>query len=121
MTMTQRLAKVPKRGADFDDTGFRPSGKKDKTGHYPKKLTIGAPPPGCTTEEWKKKILSAESVLSKQLLHKDTFQRFRDQGWIADRALYLWKQEQEKKTKGKKDEDEEMEDAEDEDEDEDME
>lgn len=117
MTLAQRLAGLPVRGRDFTDTSFRPSGKRNKNGHLPKSACMGTPPKGCGEEEWSKKFRSAESVLSKQLLDKNEFESLRDQGWVHDRALHLWKKEKKGEKKGEE-EDEDMEDAED-DEDED--
>jgi hypothetical protein len=119
MSLGQRLEKVPRRGVAFPDTGFRPSGEREKSGHYSKSKIIGKPPKGCDLQEWLRKIRSAESVLSKQLLDPDTFRKFCDEGWVHDRALYLWKKE--KKRKGEEVEEEEEEETEEGDDDDDTE
>jgi hypothetical protein len=96
--LSERLASLPKGGHDFPRTTFVPAGRAaGKNGHFLRRQCIGQPPPGCSKSEWMKKIDSAEFRLSKQLRNPEEFKKLRDQGWIYDRALYLWKKDIERK------------------------
>jgi hypothetical protein len=102
MTLQSRLQSIPQRGEEFPRTNFQPSGQRNKRKHYSTKQCRGNPPKGCSEEEWAKKFRSAESVLSKQLLDKEAFETLRDEGWVRDRALYLWNEERKKNAKNRK-------------------